>query len=608
MCGIVGIIGNRPVSDRIINSLYRLEYRGYDSAGVSTIVNGNIEVRRIVGKIRNLENEVVNNPITGNIGIGHTRWATHGAPATKNAHPIQVDGVCVVHNGIIENHNKIREDLKKEGYVFNSDTDTEVVPALISSFLKKGHSEIEAAKEAAKVLEGAFALAIIFASQDNLMIALKKGSPLAIGLGDDEMYVGSDALALSPFTNRVVYLEDNDIAILDRHSFQITNKEGEKLTRESRTVSADASSVSKDGHEHFMLKEILQQPQVLAQAFSHYYDTQTHEFKFHQLAVNVSNIERIYIVACGTSYYTAAVAKYWFERLAKIPVEIDISSEFRYRSALIAKNSLSIFISQSGETADTLWALKYANEQHNSYNVALVNVVESSIAHAANAVLPICAGYEIGVASTKAFTAQLTVLLTLCLYMCQQRNTLTDQQLKDFIFELHNLPDEINGVLAQDQEMQAVSKIIMQYPSMLYVGRDVSYPVALEGALKMKELSYIHAEGIAAGELKHGPIALIDENLPIVVLAPSDDLFGKIASNVHEISSRSGRIIAFTDKKGFDTLKDISSHIVKMPDTSVITSPIVYSIAMQLLAYHTSNMLGKDVDQPRNLAKSVTVE
>jgi len=608
MCGIVGIIGNRPVSDRIINSLYRLEYRGYDSAGVATIVNGGIEVRRIVGKIRNLENEVISNPITGEIGIGHTRWATHGAPATKNAHPIQVDGVCVVHNGIIENHNKIREDLKKEGYVFNSDTDTEVVPSLISSFLKKGHSEIEAAKEAAKVLEGAFALAIIFASKDNLMIALKKGSPLAIGLGDDEMYVGSDALALSPFTNRVVYLEDNDIAILDRHNFQVTNKEGEKLKRESRTVSADASNVSKDGHEHFMLKEILQQPQVLAQAFSHYYDTQKHEFKFHQLAVNVSNIDRIYIVACGTSYYTAAVAKYWFERLAKIPVEIDISSEFRYRSAIISKNSLSIFISQSGETADTLWALKYANEQHNSYNVALVNVVESSIAHAANAVLPICAGYEIGVASTKAFTAQLTVLLTLCLYICQQRNTLTEQQLKDFIFELHNLPDEINAVLAQDKEMQAVSKIIMQSSSMLYVGRDVSYPVALEGALKMKELSYIHAEGIAAGELKHGPIALIDDQLPIVVLAPSDDLFGKIASNVHEISSRSGKIITFTDKKGLDALKDISSHIVKMPDTTVITSPIVYSIAMQLLAYHTSNMLGRDVDQPRNLAKSVTVE
>lgn len=608
MCGIVGIIGNKPVSDRIINSLHRLEYRGYDSAGVATIVNGNIEVRRIVGKIRNLENEVISNPINGAIGIGHTRWATHGAPATKNAHPIQVDGVCVVHNGIIENHNKIREDLKKEGYVFNSDTDTEVVPSLISSFIKKGHSEIEAAKEAAKVLEGAFALAIIFAAQDNLMIALKKGSPLAIGLGNDEMYVGSDALALSPFTNRVVYLEDNDIAILDRHNYQVTNKEGEKLTRESRTVSADASNVSKDGHEHFMLKEILQQPQVLAQAFSHYYDTQTHEFKFHQLAVNVKNLDRIYIVACGTSYYTAAVAKYWFERLAKIPVEIDISSEFRYRSALIAKNSMSIFISQSGETADTLWALKYANEQHNSYNVALVNVVESSIAHAANAVLPICAGYEIGVASTKAFTAQLTVLITLCLYMCQQRNTLTDKQLKDFIFELHNLPDEINGVLAQDKDLQEVSKIIMQSPSMLYVGRDVSYPVALEGALKMKELSYIHAEGIAAGELKHGPIALIDENLPIVVLAPSDDLFGKISSNVHEISSRSGKIISFTDKNGLDALKDISSHIVKMPDTSLITSPIVYSIAMQLLAYHTSNMLGRDVDQPRNLAKSVTVE
>lgn len=608
MCGIVGIIGNKPVSDRIINSLHRLEYRGYDSAGVATIVNGNIEVRRIVGKIRNLENEVISNPINGAIGIGHTRWATHGAPATKNAHPIQVDGVCVVHNGIIENHNKIREDLKKEGYVFNSDTDTEVVPSLISSFIKKGHSEIEAAKEAAKVLEGAFALAIIFAAQDNLMIALKKGSPLAIGLGNDEMYVGSDALALSPFTNRVVYLEDNDIAILDRHNYQVTNKEGEKLTRESRTVSADASNVSKDGHEHFMLKEILQQPQVLAQAFSHYYDTQAHEFKFHQLAVNVKNLDRIYIVACGTSYYTAAVAKYWFERLAKIPVEIDISSEFRYRSALIAKNSMSIFISQSGETADTLWALKYANEQHNSYNVALVNVVESSIAHAANAVLPICAGYEIGVASTKAFTAQLTVLITLCLYMCQQRNTLTDKQLKDFIFELHNLPDEINGVLAQDKDLQEISKIIMQSPSMLYVGRDVSYPVALEGALKMKELSYIHAEGIAAGELKHGPIALIDENLPIVVLAPSDDLFGKISSNVHEISSRSGKIISFTDKNGLDALKDISSHIVKMPDTSLITSPIVYSIAMQLLAYHTSNMLGRDVDQPRNLAKSVTVE
>lgn len=608
MCGIIGIVGNRPVSNRIINSLYRLEYRGYDSAGVATVLNGNLEVRRVVGKIHNLENEVLANPIAGEIGIGHTRWATHGAPVTKNAHPIQVNGVCVVHNGIIENHNDIRENLKNEGYIFNSDTDTEVVPSLISSFLKKGYSEIEAAKEAAKILEGAFALAIIFASKENLMIAMKKGSPLAIGLGDDEMYLGSDALALSPFTNRVVYLEDNDIAIIDRHNYQVTNIEGDKLTRESRTVSADPSSVSKDGHEHFMLKEILQQPQVLAQTFNYYYDTQKHEFKFHQLAINVNNIERIYIVACGTSYYTAAVAKYWFERLANIPVEIDISSEFRYRSALIAKNSLSIFISQSGETADTLWALKYVNEQHNSYNVAMVNVTESSIAHAANAVLPICAGYEIGVASTKAFTAQLTVLLTLCLYMCQQRNTLTTRQLSAFLNELHDLPDEINAVLELDQELQEVSKIIMQYKSLLYVGRDVSYPVALEGALKMKELSYIHAEGIAAGELKHGPIALIDENLPIVVLAPSDELFGKISSNIHEISSRSGKVITFTDKNGIDAVKGISSHIVKMPETSVITSPIVYSIAMQLLAYHTSNMLGRDVDQPRNLAKSVTVE
>jgi glucosamine--fructose-6-phosphate aminotransferase (isomerizing) len=607
MCGIVGIVGVKPTPERMISALYRLEYRGYDSAGIATVEGGQLDVRKTVGKIKNLEEEVKGNPLTGFTGIGHTRWATHGAPATRNAHPMRSQDIGVVHNGIIENHHELRAKLIKEGYQFTSDTDTEVIPCLISSLLAKGYSELEAAKEAAKMLEGAFALAIIFASNDNLMIGMKKGSPLAIGVGEGEMFIGSDALALSPFTNKVVYLEDNDIAVLNRDDYKVFDKEGKEQQRQLKVIAMDAADVGKNGYAHFMYKEISEQPEVISRVFNHYYDSAQEQFKFAQLSVNLAQVERIYIIACGTSYFAASIAKYWFERYAKIPVEIDIASEFRYRSPIIAKNSLAIFISQSGETADTLWALKNI-KQGESYNISLVNVSESSIAREADAVLPVCAGYEIGVASTKSFTAQLMVMGLLNLYMCQERKTLAPERIKEYVQQFHSLIQGSQDVLKLDKQIMEISREILNAKSMIYVGRDLSYPLAMEGALKMKELSYIHAEGIAAGELKHGPIALLEEGLPVIAIAPNDELFAKTVSNIHEIKTRKGKIITLTDEIGSKELEDISHAVITLPPSSNFTSPILYVIALQLLSYHTAHGLGHDVDQPRNLAKSVTVE
>lgn len=610
MCGIVGIVGNKEVTQRILESLQKLEYRGYDSAGVATINNNNIYLNKVVGKIANLKKETNNNPIQGNIGIGHTRWATHGAPSAKNAHPFVADSVVVVHNGIIENHAELRKKLQASNVKFHSETDSEVIPNLISYYLKQGLNEIDAVKKATSELVGAYAIAVAFSTNENLLIGIKNGAPLAIGLGDNEMYLGSDAFALSSFTDKVIYLEDKDIAILSRTQYKITNlNKGEMpiATRPIKQLVSNDDEVGKNGYTHFMQKEIHEQPKVLSQAFSHYYDIKKKAFNFKNLKISWKSTRRIYIIACGTSYNSALVAKYWFEKFAKIPVEIDIASEFRYRSVIFDKQSVAVFISQSGETADTLAALKHVKE-HNVKTIALVNVPESSIANSAHFVLPLLAGREIGVASTKAFTNQLLILAMLCLSITKQKGLLNEDQITQLIYSLHEAPDHVRELFHLDDDIKFIANNLTDTKSMIYIGRGVSYSLALEGALKIKELSYIHAEGIAAGELKHGPIALIDNNLPVVVIAPSDDVYTKTASNIYEVYARAGKIIILTDEQGIDEFKEIGYGLIKLPKTNDFTAPILYSIPLQLLAYHAACALNRDVDQPRNLAKSVTVE
>lgn len=607
MCGIVGIVGAKNVVDRIIGSLYRLEYRGYDSAGVAIINDNKIDIRKVAGKINVLDAEVANNPLSGNIGIGHTRWATHGLPNTKNAHPHKVGNLVVVHNGIIENHNELRDKLSKSGQIFESDTDTEVIAALIHHHSSKGLGHLESVKAAFKELEGMFAVGVIFADNDNLMIGMKKGAPLAVGLGKGEMYLGSDALALAPFTDKLVYMDDDEIAVLNKTEYKILTSNGLKVDRPVKKIAHDVNVVGKGDFEHFMLKEIYEQPNVVSKSFNHYFDKATNKFAFEKLDLDWSKIERLYIIACGTSYHAAMLAKYWFETFAKIPVEIEIASEFRYRNVVFAKNSLAMFISQSGETADTLAALKYCKE-HSVKTLALVNVIESSIANTADYSLPILAGFEIGVASTKAFSAQALLLGMLCMEAAYERKNIDEQLFHKEIYGLHELPTLISQVLELSDSIKALASKVSEANSMIYIGRGTSYAIALEGALKLKELSYIHAEGIASGELKHGPIALVDEKLPIVVISPSDELFGKTSSNVYEVYSRSGNIIAFCDKDGAAEFKKLTTNIVVLPKGDAITRPILYAIATQLLAYHMAVVLGKNVDQPRNLAKSVTVE
>ncbi len=607
MCGIVGIVGQKNVVDRIIGSLYRLEYRGYDSAGVAVIHNGSIDVRKVAGKINALDTEVTNNPLSGNIGIGHTRWATHGLPNTVNAHPHKVGNVVVVHNGIIENHTELKDKLKNLGCKFESDTDTEVIAVLVNHFRSNGLGHLESIKAAFKELHGMFAVGVMFSDNDNLIIGMKKAAPLAVGIGNGEMYLGSDALALAPFTSELVYLEDDEIAVLNKTEYKILTKDGIKVERPTKKITGDVNVVGKGDFEHFMLKEIYEQPNVVSKSFNHYFDKATNKFAFENLDLDWSKIERLYIVACGTSYHAAMLAKYWFETFAKIPVEIEIASEFRYRNVVFAQNSLAMFISQSGETADTLAALKYCKE-HKVKTLALVNVVESSIANTADYTLPILAGFEIGVASTKAFSAQALLLGMLCMQAAYDRNFIEKSVFQREVFGIHELPNMISEVLSLSDGIKLIASSISDANSMIYIGRGTSYAIALEGALKLKELSYIHAEGIASGELKHGPIALVDEKLPIVVISPSDELFGKTSSNVYEVYSRSGNIIAFCDKDGAAEFKKLTNNIVILPKGDAITRPILYAIATQLLAYHMAVVLDKNVDQPRNLAKSVTVE
>ena len=607
MCGIVGIVGSRPVAPLILESLKRLEYRGYDSAGVATIEENTLDRRRAEGKLVNLESRLNEAPLAGHTGIGHTRWATHGAPIEMNAHPHFSSNVAVVHNGIIENFRELRAELEAEGYTFSSQTDTETIAHLVRKGLQAGASPVEAAHMAIARLRGAFALAILIGDDRDLIVAARNGPPLAVGHGDGEMYLGSDAIALAPFTNRITYLEDGDWAVVRSGSLEIFDAGGTPVERTAVTSVGSALMVDKGNYRHFMLKEIHEQPEVIGHTLAHYLDFGTDTVDLPDHGIDFAKVDRLTISACGTSFYAAAIAKYWFERHARLPVEIDIASEFRYRDAPMVPNGLSLFISQSGETADTLACLNHAREQGQGI-ASIVNVRESTMARASDDVFPTLAGPEIGVASSKAFTCQLAVLVSLAVAAGVARGHIDKGREQELVHALAETPRMAAEVLKLSDRIEDVAKDIAGSRNVLYLGRDTNFPLAMEGALKLKELSYIHAEGYAAGELKHGPIALIDEEMPVIVLAPHDRIFEKTVSNMHEVRARGGRIVLFTDERGAADACDDDVECIVLPDMSSLVAPIVYAIPIQLLAYHTAVHMGTDVDQPRNLAKSVTVE
>jgi glucosamine--fructose-6-phosphate aminotransferase (isomerizing) len=606
MCGIVGILGTKPVAADLVDALRRLEYRGYDSAGIATIENGHLARRRAEGKLRNLSERLVAEPLNGHVGIGHTRWATHGKPTERNAHPHMTDKVSVVHNGIIENFRELKEELQRAGAVFASDTDTEVVAHLITSEMKKGADPVAATKVALSRLRGAFALGIIFSGHDNLMIGAREGSPLAIGHGDGEMFLGSDAIALAPFTSRITYLEEGDWAILTRSSLEIRDRHGRRVDRPMITSQASGFLVDKGNHRHFMLKEIHEQPEVISHTLTNYIDMSEGRVRFPDIGIDLAKVSRVTISACGTAYYAGLVAKYWLERYARVPVEIDVASELRYREAPLPENGLAVFVSQSGETADTLATLRYCKA--NGQRIAsVVNVRTSTIARESHAMLPTLAGPEIGVASTKAFTCQLSTLACLALAMARARGTIGDEKERELVRALTEVPRHISALVRDERRYEELAHWLSKARDVLYLGRGISYPIALEGALKLKEISYIHAEGYAAGEMKHGPIALIDENVPVVIVAPEDDLFEKTVSNMQEVAARGGQIIFVSNADPDATGCKVEAHL-RMPTVHPFVVPLVYAIPMQLMAYHTATFMGTDVDQPRNLAKSVTVE
>jgi glucosamine--fructose-6-phosphate aminotransferase (isomerizing) len=608
MCGIVGILGRGPVAEQLVDSLKRLEYRGYDSAGVATLEGDHLERRRAEGKLRNLEARLKASPLSGHTGIGHTRWATHGKPTENNAHPHATARVAVVHNGIIENFRELREELQKKGAVFTTETDTEIVLHLVDGYLGKGFKPADAVKEALSRLRGAFALGFIFAGDDDLLIGARNGPPLAIGYGEGEMYLGSDAIALGPFTDMISYLEDGDWVVLTRNGATVYDKNNAAVHRDTIKHSAATSLVDKANYRHFMAKEIHEQPEVVGHTLARYVDMATERVALPiKLPFDFKNIQRISITACGTASYAGYVAKYWFERLSRLPVELDVASEFRYREAPLRKGDLGIFVSQSGETADTLAALRYAKEQ-GLHTLSVVNVPTSTIARESETVLPTLAGPEIGVASTKAFTCQLMVLAAIAVAAGKARGELSDADEAKLVHGLVEIPRLMAAALATEPQIEKLARDIAKSQDVLYLGRGTSYPLALEGALKLKEISYIHAEGYAAGELKHGPIALIDENMPVVVIAPYDRVFEKTVSNMQEVAARGGRIILMTDAKGAAEATVESLVTIVMPDMAATFTPMVYAIPVQLLAYHTAVIMGTDVDQPRNLAKSVTVE
>ncbi|MHB0790265.1 glutamine--fructose-6-phosphate transaminase (isomerizing) [Bradyrhizobium sp. 5.13L] len=608
MCGIVGILGREPVAERLIEALTRLEYRGYDSAGVATLDGNHLERRRAEGKLKNLETSLRRSPLAGHTGIGHTRWATHGKPTEYNAHPHTTDNVAVVHNGIIENFRELRAELEQNGARFVSDTDSEVVAHLVESYLRECYSPQRAVKASLPRLRGMFALVFLFKGHDDLMIAARKGSPLAIGYGNDEVYVGSDAIALAPFTDAITYLDDGDCAVLTRKIHVIYDSEGAVARRETLKSGASSLLVDKANYRHFMAKEIHEQPEVVRQTLARYIDAACERVALPvELPFDFRDIRRITIIACGTASYAGSVAKYWLERFVRVPVEVDVASEFRYRESAMGRGDLAIFVSQSGETADTLAALRYAKTE-GAHTLAVVNVPTSTIARESETVLPTLAGPEIGVASTKAFTCQLIVLAALGVAAARARGELSDDEEIDLVRGLLEIPRLMAAGLTTEPQIERLARDIAKARDVLYLGRGTSFPIALEGALKLKEISYIHAEGYAAGELKHGPIALIDESVPVVVIAPHDRLFEKTVSNMQEVAARGGNIVLMTDAKGAEEATLDTFATIVLPDMPAVFTPMVYAIPVQLLAYHTAVVMGTDVDQPRNLAKSVTVE
>ena len=607
MCGIVGILGNHEASPILLDALKRLEYRGYDSSGIATINDGVLERRREIGKLVNLADKLVHKPLKGKIGIGHTRWATHGGPTVANAHPQKTGKVAVVHNGIIENFKKLRDELISEGAVFQSETDTETVAQLCMSFISNGDKPAIAAKKTLDRLEGAYALCFLFHDNDNLLIAARKGSPLAIGHGNGEMFVGSDAIALAPMTNQVTYLEEGDLALITRESLEIFDFDGRAIERNRQTLDLNAQNVAKGNYKHFMAKEIAEQPSVLADAIQQNLNSTRNKLEISNLELDFSSINRITLVACGTAFLACNVAKYWFEKIARISIDLDVASEFRYREPPVEKNNLAIVVSQSGETADTLAALRYCNKNEMK-TLGIVNVDESTISREASLALQIHAGPEIGVASTKAFTCQLTTLYFLAIKAAKDKGNINSKQEAKLIKSILQLPSMIVDALSLEAEIKQTAQDLSKASNAIFLGRGAMYPLASEGALKLKEISYIHAEGYASGELKHGPIALVDENMPVVVLAPRDELFEKTVSNMHEVMARGGKVLLITDAEGADEAQEGTWKTIIMPNIPNDLAPILYSIPVQLLAYHTAVYKGTDVDQPRNLAKSVTVE
>jgi glucosamine--fructose-6-phosphate aminotransferase (isomerizing) len=608
MCGIVGIVGKGPVAERLVDALRRLEYRGYDSAGVATIHDGVMDRRRAEGKLFNLEKALDGEPLPGNIGIAHTRWATHGVPNVPNAHPHFVDGVAVVHNGIIENFSELKDELVAEGAVFESQTDTEVVAHLLAKYTREGLDHRAAMLKMLNRVHGAYALVVMFKDAPDTILSARFGPPLAIGHGRGEMFLGSDAIALSPFTNEITYLVDGDFAVITHDKLEVTDYAGNPVKRQSQISQAAAYVVDKGNHRHFMEKEIYEQPEIISHALGHYVDFAANTLKPQTGTIDFSKLSGLAISACGTAYLAGLVGKYWFERYARLPVEIDVASEFRYRELPLSPTHAALFISQSGETADTLASLRYAKEQGLKIG-AIVNVQESTIARESDAVFPILAGPEIGVASTKAFTCQLAVLASLAIGAARARGTMDAAAEKEMIGHLIEMPRIMSRVLnAVQPQIESLSRDLSRFKDVLYLGRGTSYPLALEGALKLKEISYIHAEGYAAGELKHGPIALIDEHMPVIVIAPYDRFFDKTVSNMQEVAARGGKIIFITDEKGAAATKLPTMATIVLPEVDEVISPMIYALPIQLLAYHTAVFMGTDVDQPRNLAKSVTVE
>jgi len=606
MCGIIGIIGKSDAAPLLLDGLKRLEYRGYDSAGIATLVNGHIDRRRAEGKLTNLEALLARQPLPGTIGIGHTRWATHGRPNEVNAHPHATDRVAVVHNGIIENFSELRQELIKLGHKFETETDSEVVPHLLTRYLEEQKTPEQAMALAMERLHGAFSLAVIFAGRHDLMIGARRGSPLAIGYGDGEMYLGTDALALAPLTQRICYLEEDDWTVVSPTGARIFNN-GKEVQREIRQTALSGALIGKGNYRHFMLKEISEQPAVIGDTLHSFINPLARRIELPDLPVDWAKVSRLTMLACGTSYYACMVAKYWFEQVARLPVEVDIASEFRYRAAPMPKDGVTLVVSQSGETIDTLAALRYAKKEGQKI-LAIVNAPESAIARESDAVLQTLAGPEIGVASTKAFTTQLTVLACLAIAAARARGAIGDNREAELAAALMEVPARAAEILNHDDKLREIAHKLAEARDVLFIGRGTSYPIALEGALKLKEISYIHAEGYAAGEMKHGPIALIDENVPVIVAAPSDDVFEKTASNLQEAVARGGKVIVLSDAQGLKRINLKPWAELELPHVDPFVAPILYAIPVQLLAYHAAVAKGTDVDQPRNLAKSVTVE